>query len=497
MEQILARHKRAVSALPVASSIIGGREFRTGDEGVIQHINPTTGKAQSEVPLAGPREVDLAVAAADAAFQKWRLLPPAMRRNLILKLNELLQDEGDRLGTIAALENGTTKASFVSNQMPFIGEWLTYYAGWADKVDGTLAGGGSAGTIDMVVPDPFGVVAIIIPWNGPLGSLGMKAAAALAAGNTLVIKPPELAPFLAVRFAELAREAGFPDGVINVVIGGAVAGEALVSHPGVAKISFTGSPQTAIAIAARAAGRLTPLIFELGGKSANIVFSDAPDLDQTAAFAAAYPFMLAGQFCVCPSRLLIQDEIYDLFLEKTVAIAKTLSVGDPLSEETAIGPLINDKSMERVLGLVERASRGGARLVNGGARLGGDLAKGYFLGPTIFADVRPDSEISQTEVFGPVLTIHRFKDEAEAVTVANGTEYGLAAYVHTANIDRALGVARKLHSGGVFVNRSFPTSNPNVPFGGVGLSGFGREGGRAGLEEFFRPKAISIALSGS
>jgi aldehyde dehydrogenase (NAD+) len=494
METIHARHDRAAAALPVARSIIGAKDIQTDGEGVVQHINPTTGKPQSSVSLAGPKEVDLAVATAAAAFEQWRAVPPSMRRNLILKLNELIQKEADQLGTIAALENGTTKASFISNQMPFIGEWLTYFAGWADKIDGTVAGGAGSGTIDIVMPDPYGVIAIIIPWNGPLGSLGMKAAAALASGNTLVVKPPELAPFLAVRFAELAREAGFPDGVINVVIGGASAGEALVSHPDVAKISFTGSSQTASAIATRAAVRLTPTLFELGGKSANIIFADARDLDETAGFAAASPFMLAGQFCVCPSRLLIQEDIYDAFLEKVVTIAKSLPVGDPLIDTTLIGPVINDKSMERILGMVDRASRSGARLVSGGTRIGGELANGYFLQPTIFADVKPDSELSQKEVFGPVLAIHRFKDESEALALANGTEYGLAAYVHSANIDRALRVARGLRSGGVFVNRSFPTSNPNVPFGGVGMSGFGREGGRAGLEEFFRPKAISIAV---
>jgi acyl-CoA reductase-like NAD-dependent aldehyde dehydrogenase len=405
---------------------------------------------------------------------------------------ERLRAEGDSLATIAALEHGATRAGVLYGQIPFVYNWFAYYAGWADKLDGRYSSGAAAGPFELVIPEPYGVVAAILPWNGPLGALGMKVAPALAAGNTVVIKPPESAPFLAIRFGEIARELGIPDGVLNIVVGGVEAGEALVRHPGVDKISFTGSPATARRIAASASEALTPLVLELGGKSANLVFPDA-DIEATAVYASTFPFTNAGQICVMPSRLLVHADVYEKVLDRVSVLTQSRIVGDPLHEATFMGPMFTRAARDRVLDHVDRASgRKGVSVTAGGKRPSGACEGGWFLEPTIIADPDPGSDLSQTELFGPVMVVHRFTDEADAVRIANSTDYGLAAYVQTRDLDRGLRVARALRAGGVYVNGTYPTFNPNLAFGGVGLSGHGREGGVWGIEEFVRPKTISI-----
>jgi len=495
MSDILERHAEAARQLPRGKLIISGRDFESGSGGDAPHINPTTGREQARIPLAGAAEVDQAVAAARAALPVWRALPPSRRRDLLQAMAERIQSEGESLSTIAALEHGATRAGVLHGQIPFVYNWFAYYAGWADKLDGRYSSGAGSGPFDVVIPEPHGVVAAILPWNGPLGSLGMKVAPALAAGNTVVVKPPESAPFLAIRFGEIARELGFPDGVVNVVVGGPEAGEALVRHRGVDKISFTGSPLTARRISASAADALTPLVLELGGKSASLVFPDA-DVEAAAAYASVFPFTNAGQICVMPSRLLVHADVYEPVLEQVSALTRAHTVGDPLDQGTFMGPMFTRAARDRVLQTVARAAdRKGVSVTAGGKPLGGPHADGWFVEPTIVADPDPQSELSQAELFGPVITVHRFTDEAEAVRIANGTEYGLAAYVQTRDIDRALRVARSLRAGGVYVNGSYPTFNPNLAFGGVGQSGHGREGGPWGIEEFVRPKAISIACA--
>lgn len=494
MSDIQERHAAAAQTLPGGKLIIGGRDIKSGSGGEAIHVNPTTGQGQAVIPLAGAGEINQAVESARAALPVWSGLAPSQRRDILQAIAERLRAEGESLAIIAALEHGATRTGVLYGQIPFVYNWFAYYAGWADKLDGRYSSGATAGPFELVIPEPYGVVAAILPWNGPLGGLGMKVAPALAAGNTVVIKPPESAPFLAIRFGEIARELGVPDGVVNIVVGGAEAGEALVRHPGIDKISFTGSPLTARRIAASVADVLTPLVLELGGKSANLVFADA-DIEATCAYASTFPFTNAGQICVMPSRLLVHADVYETVLDRVSALTQSRKVGDPLDDSTFMGPMFTRAARDRVLQHVERAAgRAGVTIAAGGKRLGGACESGWFLEPTIIADPDPGSDISQTELFGPVMTVHRFADEADAIRIANGTEYGLAAYVQTRNIDRAIRVARALRAGGVYVNGTYPTFNPNLAFGGIGQSGHGREGGAWGIEEFLRPKTVSIRV---
>jgi aldehyde dehydrogenase (NAD+) len=325
--------------------------------------------------------------------------------------------------------------------------------------------------------------------------MGQKAVPALAAGNTVVAKPPELAPFGAYLFAELALEAGLPPGVLNVVAGGAEAGEALCRHPGVDKVSFTGGSTVARRVMALAAETLKPVALELGGKSANILFSDA-DLDVAVPMAAVLSVqLLSGQGCALPTRLYVQDEIYDEVLSRLVPLVQTFRVGNPLDPETQMGPVITEAAVSRILGMIDRAaSNGGATVLTGGSRVGGELAGGYFIEPTVLGDVDQSSEIAQEEVFGPVLSVLRFSDEADVIAKANDSRYGLAAYLHTKDVGRAHRVAQAMDAGYVSVN-GFSGMSPTAPFGGYKQSGFGREGGRAGIEEWLRMKNVFVGLS--
>lgn len=478
--------------LPEVALRIGSEELKTGSGGTFEHINPSTGRRQASIPMAGPDEIDRAVTAAVAAFEQWRRWRPAARRDALLRLAELIEQHRPQFQAIATLENATPQrvADALVTQSK---EWLNYYAGWADKLDGSVSSSFlQGGDFTYSQPEPYGVIGIIITWNVPLLSLCMKVAPALAAGNTVVIKPSELTPFTADLFARLALLAGIPAGVINTVPGTAQAGNRLVEHRQVEKISFTGGPATARKIMATCAEHLKPSVMELGGKSANIIFNDA-DLG-VAVGSAIYSGLcaLSGQACIMGSRLLVQDEIYDSVIEKLIAAVGAVQCGDPVNPGVLFGPVINSAACDRILGMIQAAVASNAgKLIIGGKRMAGALAEGYFVEPTIFADVDPDSDLAQQEIFGPVLSVIRFKDESEAIRIANNTVFGLAAYVHTRDISRVHRMADQLRSGSVYVNGAGRLP-PNAPFGGIGDSGFGREGGKPGIEEFIRPKTVAI-----
>jgi aldehyde dehydrogenase (NAD+) len=443
------------------------------------------------VPLAGRAEVDRAAQVAHEAFRSWKRTAPAERRRLLHRLADLVDARTDEFARLGALDNGTPLA--VGGMFPAMSaEWTRYYAGWADKLSSEVTGAfRDDGELSYTLGQPYGVIGIIITWNGPLISLAMKIPAALAAGNTVVVKPSELTPFTGELFADLVEEAGFPSGVVNILPGDAAAGVALVEHPLVQKVSFTGGPVTAQKILERCASQMKPSVMELGGKSANIVFEDA-DLDVACVQGTLMAVgTLSGQGCAFPTRMLVHQPIYDEMVDRVSQVAKSITVGDPFEPGTIAGPVVNAGALERILGMIERARVDGSRLVTGGGRLGGELATGYFIEPTVFANVDPHSELAQHEVFGPVLAMTPFADEDEAIEIANCTSYGLSSYVQTADLRRALRVAEELVTGEVLVNGA-RNLNVNRPFGGLGRSGFGKEGGRAGIDEYLRIKSIGI-----
>jgi aldehyde dehydrogenase (NAD+) len=476
---------------PAVHLRIGADKIATGEAGVHGHINPCTGQVDAEIPLAGPADVDRAVRVAHEAFQTWRRTSPSERRRLLHRLADLIESNAEEFGRLGSLDNGTP-LMISSSFAPMSAEWTRYYAGWADKIHSDVTASlRDDGELGYTLAQPYGVIGIIITWNGPLISLAMKIPAALAAGNTVVVKPSELTPFCGELFADLVLEAGFPPGVVNILPGDPAAGEALVTHPLVQKVSFTGGPVTARKILEACAAHMKPSVMELGGKSANIVFEDA-DLD-VACFHGTFMSVgtLSGQGCAFPTRMLVHESIYDEVIERVAATAKGITVGDPFEPGSIAGPVINAAAVDRILGMIERAKADGARLVTGGSRLDGPLAQGYFIEPTVFADVDPGSELAQNEVFGPVLAITSFATDDEAIEIANGTEYGLSAYVQTADLRRALRVAEELITGEVLINGARNLA-VHRPFGGLGRSGFGKEGGRHGLDEYLRTKSVGI-----
>jgi acyl-CoA reductase-like NAD-dependent aldehyde dehydrogenase len=468
---------------------IGERLLSAASGGTMEHINPATGKVTAAFPLAGSTELDEAVSVARNALREWGATPGEQRAAILRRISIELRSEMAELGALTTLEAGIPSA-FAGFLAVNSAAWFDYYAGWADRLNGEQIP--LPGLFNYTVQEPFGVIALVLTWNAPIGSVGMKAAAALAAGCTIIIKPPEQAPFTSFKFEQICERAGLPRGVLTVLPGAGELGEALVSHPGVDKVSFTGGPETAKHVQAAAARSLTPVLLELGGKSANLVFEDA-DIDRAIAATAGGITMLSGQVCVAPSRLLVQRSVYDRVVSGIVDNLKTIQVGDPAEPSTMMGPLISENAVARVGNHIKSArSRGDGEWIYGGDRLERD---GYFLQPAVFTHVDNASPLAQQELFGPVLAVTPFDTDDEAIELANHTNYGLAAYLHTTNLTRAHTLAARLDAGSISVNGTLPASTPAAPFGGFKQSGYGKEGGLQGILEFCRTKNVCISLS--
>ncbi|GAB2844544.1 aldehyde dehydrogenase family protein [Actinocorallia aurea] len=475
--------------------LIDGAWLDRTSRGSTDHVDPATGRVNGTVLLSGPEEVDNAVAAAKAAHPEWRAMSPHKRRRILQRIEELMEARVPELARLTTLEIGAP--ALISGALAHLcSGWFGYYAGWADKIEGaTIPLSPLLNTgIDYTLPEPYGVVGIILTWNGPITSIGMKVAPALAAGNCVVIKAPELAPYTVARFAEIALEAGLPPGVLHVLPGGPEAGDRLVRHPDVGKISFTGGIPTAKKILDAARDTLKPVLLELGGKSANVVFPDA-DLDEAVALTVRSCYNITGQGCNLTTRLLVHRDVHDEVVEAVRTRVAALTVGDPFDPATAVGPVIDQAARERILGMVERAGKE-ARVVIGGraverSALAAEIRDGFYLEPTVLADVDPASEIARQEVFGPVLSILPFGSEDEAVELANATPYGLGTYLQTRDVARVHRLAPRFQSGSVHVN-GVSGQPPGAPFGGYKQSGAGREGGREGLFEFLQVKNVFI-----
>jgi aldehyde dehydrogenase (NAD+) len=480
----------AAEVLPEPSLHIAGSQVTSTDRGTLDRIDPTTGRLLAPFPIAGEREVDQAVQAGRKAFPAWKRMPADERRRLLWNIARAIEAHEDELNKIVALETGFPVAG---GGMAMAIDYFEYYAGWVDKFEGELVSTYPGNALHYVKYEPYGVVAAFVPFNGPVLNAAMKLAPAFAAGNCVVLKSPELSPFGVMRLAEICRDAGLPDGVLSVLSGDKDTGQAIIRHPDVAKVAFTGGGAVARSIMATAAESLTPVVLELGGKSANLIFEDA-DLDRAAQVAAFVSTVaVAGQGCLFPTRLMVQQSVYDEVIERVAAVSSSPTIGDPLDPGVVMGPVISENAADRILSMVD-AARKEVRVVTGGERLETDLGGNCFIRPTVLADVDNNSAIAQQEVFGPVLAVMPFKDEAHALELANANVHGLAAYVHTNDLNRAHRVADGLTAGWVGVN-GFPPLTASAPFGGVKASGFGREGGRAGIEEYVHPKSINIALS--
>jgi aldehyde dehydrogenase (NAD+) len=471
-----------------ADLLIGGRRLPAQSGRYFETLDPANEQVITQVAEADAADIDAAVASARAAFEgEWGHMRAADRGNALLRLADLIRQNQDALIELESLDSGKPVSAIKRQDLPAVLDTLTYYAGWADKINGQVIPA-RPDALTYTVREPMGVVGAIIPWNFPL-MIGMwKIAPALACGCTVVLKPAELTPLTALKIGELALAAGFPPGVLNVVPGfGKTAGAALVDHPDVDKITFTGSPVVGRQILRGAAGNLKRVTLELGGKSANIIFPDA-DIDAAVKAAGSGIFFNTGQVCSAGSRILAHEDIYDDVVERLVNRAKGVRVGNPRDTSTAMGPLVSQVQMDRVLEYIAIGRREGAQVAVGGARLGDS---GYFVGPTVFAGVDHQMRISQEEIFGPVATVIRFKDDEDALRIANGTKYSLAAGVWSADVTRVHRFVRRLKAGTVWANTYGPT-DVRLPWGGARDSGFGREHGDEAIANFTEPKAVWI-----
>ncbi|WP_395346237.1 aldehyde dehydrogenase [Variovorax sp. UC122_21] len=455
--------------------------------------NPFTGESWAQIPRGNAQDVDRAVRAAHQALTSgpWSELTATQRGALMRKLGDLIARDAARLAATEVRDNGKLLAE-MRGQLDYLPQWFYYYGGLADKVQGSTLPLDKKGYFAFTRHEPVGVVAAITPWNSPLLLLAWKLAPALAAGCTVVVKPSEFTSASTLEFAQLFEEAGFPAGVFNVVTGfGAEVGTPLVEHPLVAKISFTGSDATGRLINERAGRLLKHTAMELGGKSPNVVFEDA-DLEQAAFGAISGIFAATGQTCIAGSRLLVQDSIHDAFVERLLAVARTARMGDPMSAETQVGPITTPPQYRKVLEYIDIARAEGATAVLGGDKgTAPECGTGWFVQPTIFTGVRNHMRIAQEEVFGPVLSVIRFEDEADALRIANDVRFGLAAAVWTQDIGRAMRMSEKLQAGTVWIN-TYRAVSFMAPFGGYKDSGLGRENGIDAVREYLQTKSVWI-----
>lgn len=470
--------------------LIGGKWLDSCSGKTFTTFNPATEEPITEVAYGGKDDIDLAVDAATQAFYDgpWSRIDARDRGKLLLKLADLMEENIDELAALETLDNGKPIRDSRNADLPLTIDCLRYYAGWADKIHGeTIPIRGNY--FCYTRREPVGVAGQIIPWNFPLLMVAWKWGPALAAGCTLVLKPAEQTPLTALRVGELAMEAGFPDGVINIVPGYGDTGAALVQHPRVDKIAFTGEHRTAQIIMREAADSLKRLTFELGGKSPNIVFADA-DLDAAVEGAYFGLFFNQGQCCCAGSRLFVQENVHDQFVEKLQRKANNRKVGDPFNLETEQGPQIDQAQFDKIMSYIEKGKSEGAQCVAGGGRVGD---KGYFIEPTVFADVTDNMAIATDEIFGPVLSVIRFKDVDEVVRRANQTFYGLAAAVWTRDVAKAHAIANKVRAGTVWVN-CYDVFDAAAPFGGFKMSGQGRELGEKALDNYTEVKTVTVSL---
>jgi aldehyde dehydrogenase (NAD+) len=466
-----APESRAVVDLAPSYGLFIDGEFTDAADGtVFKSVSPSTEEVLAEVARAGEADVDRAVRAARKAYEKWSALPGAERGKYLFRIARILQERARELAVLESLDNGKPIRETRDVDLPLVAAHFFYYAGWADKL--AYAGYGPD-------PRPLGVAGQIIPWNFPLLMLAWKIAPALAAGNTVVLKPAETTPLSALFFADVCRQAGLPRGVVNILTGYGDAGAALVAHEGVAKVAFTGSTEVGKAIARTVAGTDKRISLELGGKAANIVFDDAP-VDQAVEGIVNGIFFNQGHVCCAGSRLLVQESVQEEVLDALKRRMGTLRVGDPLDKNTDIGAINSAEQLARITALAEAGEAEGAERWSPPCELPGS---GYWFAPTLFTGVTQAHRIAQEEIFGPVLSVLTFRTPAEAVEKANNTPYGLSAGIWSEKGSRILAVAAKLRAGVVWAN-TFNKFDPTSPFGGYKESGYGREGGRHGLEAY-------------
>jgi aldehyde dehydrogenase (NAD+) len=476
--------------------LIGGEWLQARSGKTFESLNPFTGRAWAVVPEAGPEDVDAAVAAAqDALTGPWGQMSGIERARLMRRLATTIADHAEELAVFETTDNGKLIRE-MKGQVASLTDWYNYFAGAADKLQGETIPSARSDYLIYTKREPVGVVVGIIPWNSPLLLLTWKLAAALAAGCTFIAKPAEQTPVSTLEFGRLFAEAGFPPGVFNVLTGfGEVAGRALVRHPGINKVAFTGSTETGIRVMKDAAEHVTRVSLELGGKSPNIVFADA-DLSAATNGVLAGIFAATGQTCVAGSRLLVERSVHDELVARVVERARAIRLGDPLQMETEMGPVAFKEQFDKVRSYIDLGQSEGATLAYGGGSPSNPELKGaYFIEPTVLTHVGNKMRVAQEEIFGPVLCVIPFDDEREAVELANDTRYGLAAGIWTKDIYRAHRVAGQIKAGSVWVN-AYRAISFNAPFGGYGMSGIGRENGLDAVREYTQVKTVWVELTG-